>query len=78
MEYMKVKNHDELVRDPNSKAIVTTDRKQYAQFLSQKNQVKKIQELESFQTEVKDDINTLKQQMSQLQELILKSLENKT
>ena len=77
MKYLKVKNHDELVRDPNSKAIVTTDRRQYAQFLSQRNQQKKVEELESFQSEVRDDINTLKEQMSNLQALIIKSLENK-
>ena len=78
IEYYKVKNHEELVRDPYSKAIVTTDIKQYAQFLNEKNQKKKIQEFEKFQTEVRDDINTLKEQMFNLQELIIKSLENKT
>jgi len=73
MDYLKVKNHDKLVRDPNSNAVINTDVKQYAQIVNQRNNEKKIHELSNFQTEVKNDINTLKQQMSQLQELILKS-----
>ena len=78
MEYLKVKDHNELVRDAGSKAVINTDYKQYVQVLNQRNQQKKVEELESFQTEVREDINTLKQQMSNLQELIIKSLENKT
>ena len=77
IEYQKVKEHDNLYRDASSKAVLNTDREKYAQYINHKNQRQRISELASFQTEVRDDINTLKDQMSQLQELILKSLENK-
>ena len=78
IEYQKVKEHDNLYRDASSKAVLNTDREKYAQYINHKNQRQRISELSSFQTEVREDINTLKDQMSQLQELILKSLENKT
>ena len=78
MTYMKVKDRDDIVRDKNSKAILNVDTLSYAQHVNTMRNKERVEELSSFQTEVKDDINTLKQQMSQLQELILKSLENKT
>lgn len=64
--YIKVKNHDNLVRDSESKAILNTDVAAYNAFIRKKKMdqehndvVNKIQKLETDISEIKNMISSL-------------------
>ena len=75
--FQKVKDHDNLLRDATSKAVINTDADKYAQYVNHKNQKKRISQIAEHQAGLKTDINNLKNEIQSLKELVLMSLENK-
>lgn len=64
MDYIKVKDKDNLLRDINSNGIVNTDEESYAVYLDsykrRLNSVKRVEKLEDQVNEIKDDISEIK------------------
>jgi len=64
MEYVKVKGHDYLVRDPRTNAIINTNRSEYSEYITNREskvkEQQKIQELEVNVANMKDDLNEIK------------------
>lgn len=64
MEYVKVKGHDYLVRDPRTNAIINTNRSEYNEYVTNREskvkEQQKIQELEVNVANMKDDLNEIK------------------
>jgi tetrahydromethanopterin S-methyltransferase subunit B len=64
MSYLKVENHSNLMRDPNTNSIVNTNMTEYQEYVtrrdskSEKNQ--KIQNLESDVANIKNDLDEIK------------------
>ena len=72
MSYIKVKNNENLVRDPESNCIINTNKSEYEQYLARKkqkqNEVNKVDNLER-------DISTLRSEITEIKDL-LRSLVN--
>ena len=64
MDYIKVKGHDHLVRDPRTNSIINTNKSEYEQYLLnkqiKKNEQQKIQSLESDVAHIKNDLEEIK------------------
>jgi len=64
MDYVKVKGHDYLVRDPRTNAIINTNRSEYNEYITNREskvkEQQKIQELEVDVASMKDDLNEIK------------------
>jgi len=64
MDYIKVKGHDHLVRDPQTNSIINTNKSEYEQYLLSKqikqNEQQKIQTLESDVANIKNDLDEIK------------------
>lgn len=64
MDYIKVKGHDHLVRDPQTNSIINTNKSEYEQYLLSKqikqNEQQKIQILESDVANIKNDLDEIK------------------
>jgi len=64
MDYIKVKGHDHLVRDPQTNSIINTNKSEYEQYLFNKrikqNEQQKIQTLESDVANIKNDLDEIK------------------
>lgn len=64
MDYIKVKGHDHLVRDPRTNSIINTNKSEYEQYLLnkqiKKTEQQKIQNLESDVANIKNDLNEIK------------------
>lgn len=64
MDYIKVKGHDHLVRDPKTNSIINTNKSEYEQYLLnkqlKKNEQQKIQSLESEVAHIKSDLEEIK------------------
>jgi uncharacterized protein (UPF0276 family) len=67
MTYLKVRNHDNLVRDSHSKAVLNTDRAALEEYYA-KLRIEKKQRIEQEQT--KQRIATLEQDMSEIKDLL--------
>ncbi len=67
MSYLKVRNHDNLVRDSHSKAVLNTDRAALEEYYVKLRIEKKIR-MEQEQT--KQRIATLEQDMSEIKDLL--------
>ena len=63
-DYMKVKGHEGLLRDPHTNSIVNTDHSEYNEYLSRKQAKskdnQKIQSLEEDLANMKSDIDEIK------------------
>lgn len=72
MDYMKVKGHDNLIRDPRTNSIINTNTSEYKEYISRKNvknqESQKIQTLETEVDNIKNDLQEIK--------LLLRSLVN--
>ena len=66
--YAKVKDHDNLVRDMNSKAVLNTDRVGLQDYYLKRDSVKKEQ---SEKLETKQRIEKIEKDMSDIKELLL-------
>ncbi len=77
MDYIKVKGHTHLKRDPYTNSIVNTNMSEYQEYLNKRNKKSednhKIQNLERDLDNIKSDINDIK---SMLMELINGSQQN--
>jgi predicted transcriptional regulator len=64
MEYIKVKGHDHLIRDPKTNSIINTNMSEYKEYLSRRDskieENQKIQNLERDLDNIKDDLNEIK------------------
>jgi len=64
MNYIKVKGHDGLFRDPNTNSIVNTNMAEYQEYVSRKKlkdeECKKLETLESDVTNIKNDLDEIK------------------
>lgn len=72
--YLKVEGNDSLVRDMSTSAIINNNSTEYNNYLKKKSH------MESQREEIQrnsNDINTIKQELSEIKELLLLSLQNK-
>tara|TARA_B100001287_G_C22630852_1_gene505044 strand:+ start:871 stop:1089 length:219 start_codon:yes stop_codon:yes gene_type:complete len=69
MNYLKVKGHDSLHRDPSTGAIINSNR---GEFLKHVEARKKMQRMET----VVDDINNLKDELSEIKALLRELINN--
>jgi hypothetical protein len=64
MDYIKVKGHEGLIRDPQTNSIINTNMSEYQEYISRKKvkneEQQKIQNLESDVANIKDDLNEIK------------------
>jgi len=64
MDYLKVKGHSHLYRDPKTNSIINRNMSEYQEYLSRKNmkneENQKIQNLESDLANMKDDLTEIK------------------
>ncbi len=64
MDYIKVKGHDSLIRDPQTNSIINTNMSEYQEYVSRKKikneEQQKIQNLESDVANIKDDLDEIK------------------
>ena len=70
MEYLKVKDHSNLVRDPVSNGIINTNKSAYNQYVTRRNakneEVNKAQNMEEDLANLKGEINEIKDLLRQL------------
>ena len=71
-EYIKVKDHSNLVRDPRTDQIINTNTNAYEQYISQRKK-RKLEKEKSLSVE--EDLANLKSEMSEIKSL-LKELVN--
>jgi hypothetical protein len=64
MEYIKVKGHDHLIRDPKTNSIINTNMSEYNEYLSRRDsklkENEKVNNLESDIINMKGDLNEIK------------------
>lgn len=64
MDYVKVKGHDHLVRDPKTNSIINTNKSEYDQYMYRKQnkqeEQQKIQNIESEVAHIKNDLEEIK------------------
>tara|TARA_Y100001951_G_C11218105_1_gene227049 strand:+ start:244 stop:468 length:225 start_codon:yes stop_codon:yes gene_type:complete len=72
MEYVKVKDHKNLVRDPISNGIINTNTSEYEEYISRRDAAIKAKETSS---DMKEDLDNLKSEMNEIKSL-LKELVN--
>ena len=64
MDYIKVKGHDHLIRDPKTNAIINTNMSEYNEYLSRRDsklkENQKVQSLESDVANMKEDLDEIK------------------
>ena len=72
MDYVKVKDHDHLIRNTKSNCIINTNKAEYEEYLTRrklkKNEKNKVENIER-------DISTLKNEITEIKDL-LRSLVN--
>ena len=70
MEYVKVKDHSNLVRDPKSNSIINTNKSAYNQYVTRRNakneEVNKAQNMEEDLANLKGEIDEIKDLLRQL------------
>lgn len=76
MNYIKVKDKDNLFRDINSNGIINTDQEAYKNYVEnykrQLNSSKKIENLQSEVNEIKSNVQEIKNMINILMENIVK------
>ena len=64
MNYIKVKGHDHLIRDPQTNSIINTNMSEYKEYISQRElrnkENQKVQNIEEELTNMKNDIDEIK------------------
>ena len=64
MDYIKVKGHDHLIRDPKTNSIINTNMSEYNEYISRRDsklkENEKVNNLESDIINMKDDLNEIK------------------
>ncbi len=72
MEFVKVKDHENLLRDPRSNGIVNTNVGEYEEYLSRRNAANEAKDSE---VTMKEDLDNLKGEINEIKSL-LKELVN--
>lgn len=71
MEFLKVQGHDDLVRDPQTNAIINTNKNEYEEYKMRKeSRLKEKQKIEDIESEVSSMKNDLDEIKSLLRSLI--------
>jgi hypothetical protein len=70
IDYHKVKDHEELQRDPHSKAILVTDRTAYLKHLEKKKMVEQT-------NNINERVSNLEDKMDQILSLLQQSINTK-
>ena len=65
-ELQKVKDHDNLRRDPHSKAIVNVNKQEYVAYLRKQQKAQRLEHVESKVYDLQSDIKDIKQMLQQL------------
>jgi hypothetical protein len=64
MDYIKVKDHNNLIRDPNSQAILNLDMNEYNNYMKLKkikeNESNRVKKLENDVGDIKNDLDDIK------------------
>ena len=64
MDFIKVKGHDHLIRDPKTNSIINTNMSEYQEYLSRRDskleENQKIQNLERDLDSIRDDLDEIK------------------
>jgi hypothetical protein len=64
MDFIKVKGHDHLIRDPKTNSIINTNMSEYKEYLSRRDskleENQKIQNLEKDLDSIRDDLDEIK------------------
>lgn len=64
MEFLKVQGHDDLVRDPQTNAIINTNKNEYEEYKVRKEsrlkEKQKIKDIESEVSSMKNDLDEIK------------------
>lgn len=72
MEYIKVKNQPNLVRDPKTNSIINTNMAEYNEYVSRRNlkksETQKVEELQNDVLNIKNDLNEIKYLLKRLVE----------
>ena len=71
-QFVKVKDHDNLVRDPFSNSIINTSKTEYDEYIARRDKAIKNNESSS---NMKEDLDNLKSEMNEIKSL-LKELVN--
>ena len=72
MDYVKVKDNEHLIRDPNSNCIVNTNKAEYDEYLTRR----KLKKSEKNKVEnIERDISTLRDEITEIKDM-LRSLVN--
>lgn len=70
MNYLKVKGHNDLFRDPMTNSIVNVNMTEYQQYLTRRNvkseENQKVQNLEEDVNNIKEDLNEIKSLLRRL------------
>ena len=71
-EFVKVKDHQNLLRDPFSNGIINTNKSEYDEYIARRNAAEKAKESE---LTMKEDLDNLKGEINEIKSL-LKELVN--
>ena len=63
---VKVKDHDNLRRDPHSQAIINVDKQEYVAYLKKQQRAQRLEQVESKVYDMQNDIKDIKQMLQQL------------
>jgi len=67
MEFVKVKDHENLLRDPRSNSIVNTNVGEYEEYLSRRDAAEKAKDSE---VTMKEDLDNLKGEINEIKSLL--------
>jgi len=63
---IKVKDHENLRRDPHSQAIINVDKQEYVAYLKKQQKAQRLEQVESKVYDMQNDIKDIKQMLQQL------------
>lgn len=63
---VKVRDHDNLRRDPQSQAIINVDKQEYVAYLKKQQRAQRLEHVESRVYDMQNDIKDIKQMLQQL------------
>ena len=65
-DMIKVKDHENLRRDPHSQAIINVDKQEYVAYLKKQQKAQRLEQVESKVYDMQNDIKDIKQMLEQL------------
>ena len=63
---VKVKDHNNLRRDPHSQVIINVDKQEYVAYLKKQQRAQRLEQVESKVYDMQNDIKDIKQMLQQL------------